>query len=393
MKLWSKIIVVFLFACSGLRAQIGVSGQATAGFFKSEDGLSQYAIDGGRATFAWRWDLFADALVTDHIAFLSNFRMLQDQIPHIDLLVIRISDIASTGISLQAGQIDLPFGNLGDRRFPRQNPFFDLPLINEHFTSLCESNYNLWTFSPDYAMRGDGVRILDQGLYDLGLKAYGSLGIFNYSVAVINGMVSATGTYSPGGLNSNRGLGTVARIAATPFTGLTIGISYALGPFMKDVSDSAESQLYGKSPDNYWQHIVGGDIDFSFGHCSLYGQVIYNTWQYVQNVKLQALGYTGTAEYAFTPRLSGALRAGGIVFNSISIREYIPDADFGYSGPIGFVPYIGKWDHDVFRFEAASSYKIAQALLLKLGYQMNRTYNLPKDPFDDVLFVQTVLSF
>jgi hypothetical protein len=393
MKLLIILIGVLLVISSVLFAQLGVSGQATTGILKSEDGRSQYAIDAGRATFAWRLDLFADALVTDHIAFLSNFRMLQDQIPHIDLLAIRISDIGSTGISLQAGQIDLPFGSLGDRRFPEQNPFFDLPLINEHLTALCESNYNLWSFSPEYAMRGDGVRILDQGLYDLGVKAYGSVGIFDYSVAVINGMVSATGTYSPGGLNSNQGLGTVARIAVNPFTGMTVGFSYAYGPFMKDVSDSVLSQLYQKSSDNYRQHIVGGDFEFSFGHCSLYGQVIYNSWQYVQNAKLDALGYTGTAEYAFTPRLSGALRIGGLVFNDINIREYIPEDDYGYTGPIGFVPFHGKWDHDVFRLEGASSYKIDHALLLKVGYQINRTYNLPKDPFDDVLFVQTVLSF
>jgi hypothetical protein len=393
MKSVLRIIVITLFASPSLLAQLGVSGQATAEFFKSEDGRSQYAIDGGQATFAWRWDLFADALVTDHIALLSNFRMLQDQIPHIDLLAIRVTDIASTGISLQAGQIDLPFGNLGDRRFPKQNPFFDLPLINDHITSLCESNYNLWTFSPDYAMRGDGVRILDQGLYDLGAKAYGNIGIIDYSVAVINGMVSATGTYSPGGLNSNKGFGTVGRIAVTPFTGLTIGVSYAFGPFMKNVSDSVQSQLYEKSPDNYWQHIVGGDVEYSFGHFSFYGEAIYNTWQYVQGVKLQALGYTSTAEYAFTPRISGALRAGGLVFNDISIREYIPENDYGYNGPIGYVTYNGKWDHDVVRLEGAVSYKMEEALLLKLGYQINRTYNLPKDPFDDVLFVQTVLSF
>jgi hypothetical protein len=393
MKLFLKLVTVSSFLSSALFAQLGVSGQATAEFFKSEDGLSQYVIDSGQPTFAWRWDLFADALITDHIALLSNIRMLQDQIPHVDLLAIRISDIASTGLSIQAGQIDLPFGNLGDRRFPKQNPFFDLPLMNEHITSLCESNYNLWTFSPNYAMRGDGVRILDQGLYDLGVKVYGSIGIVDYSVAVINGMVSATGTYSPGGLNSNNGLGTVARVAVTPFIGMTVGLSYALGPFMKNVSDSVLSQLYDKSPDNYWQHIVGGDLEFSFGHCSIHGEVMYNTWQYVQNVKLQAVGYSGSVEYAFTPRLSGAIRLGGLTFNDIAVREYVPEDDYGYTGPIGFVQYQGKWDHDVVRLEGASSYKIDQALLFKVGYQINRTYNLPKDPYDNVLFVQTVLSF
>lgn len=393
MKPVVRLISFLLCSTSSLLAQFNVGGQATAELFKSGDGFSQYSIDAGRSTFAWRWDLFADAAVSDHVAFLSNFRMLQDQIPHIDLLAIRIADIASSGISFQAGQIDLPFGNLGDQRFPKQNPFFDLPLMNEHITSLCESNYNLWTFSPEYAVRGDGVRILDQGLYDLGAKVYGSVGIIDYSVALINGMVSATGTYSAGGLNSNKGLGTVARVAVTPFTGLTIGVSYGGGPFMKDVSDSALSQLYDKSPDNYWQHIVGGDMDFSFGHFSFSGQAVYNVWQYVQNVELQAYGYSGTIQYAFTPRITCAVRAGSLMFNRIKIKEYIPADEYGYTGPINYVPFDGKWDQDVFRLEGAVGYKIETSLLFKTGYQVNRTYNLPKDPFDDVFFVQTVLSF
>lgn len=393
MKSPLRIVVIVMLATSSLVAQLRVSGQAAAEFFKSEDGFSQYVIDQGRGTFAWRWDLFADAVISDRIAFLSNFRMLQDQVPHVDMLAIRLSDIASTGISLQAGQIDIPFGSLGEQRFPGQNPFFDLPLINEHITALCESNYNLWTFSPEYAVRGDGVRILDQGLYDLGIKVYKSIGMFDFTVAVINGMVSATGTYAPGGVNPNHGLGVVGRIAATPLFGLTIGLSYGYGDFMKNVNDSSTSQLYDRSPDNYLQRIVGGDIDYSIDHLSIHGEAVYNAWDYVQNVMLKAVGYSAMVRYAFTPRISAALRVGGITFNSIKILEYIPAAGNGYTGLPGYVPYSGEWDHDVSRLEVAGGYKLDEALLFKVGYQVNRTYGVPSDPFDNVLFVQTVLSF
>ena len=199
-----------------LTAQIQVSGQASAGFLKANDGESQYAFNDGKGTFVWRLDLFGDAIVTDNITFLSNFRILQDQVPHIDLLAIRASDIGETGISLQAGQIDIPFGNLGEQRFPKQNPFFDLPLINEHITTLCESDYKVWTLNPEYQIAGNGVSLLDQGLYDLGVKAYGSIGILDYSVALINGMISTTGTYSPNGLDPHNGFGKVLRLAITP---------------------------------------------------------------------------------------------------------------------------------------------------------------------------------
>ncbi len=381
------------FASSLLLAQFDIRGEATAEFFKSGDGESQYTIDNGRPTFGWRLDVFADALVSDNIAFLSNVRMLQDQILHVDLLAIRVTDVWSSGISLEAGQIDLPFGNLGSQRFPRQNPFFDLPLLNEHVTALCESNYNLWTYSPAYAMRGDGVRLLDQGLYDLGLKAFGGVGILDYGVAVTNGMVSATGTYSPSGLNPNHGIGTIARLGVTPFMGFRIGVSYAFGPFMKDVSDSSRSQLYERSPDNYTQHAAAADIDYSFGHFVMSGEILANRWQYVQGVKLDALGFSAMAEYEFSPRITGAIRAGGIRFSNVTLLEFIPEDDYGYTGPVGFVRYSGAWDHNVLRLEGAVTYKIDERLLFKFGYQANRTYNLPHDPFDDVFFTETVLSF
>ncbi|MGA7160231.1 MAG: hypothetical protein WBZ48_04470 [Bacteroidota bacterium] len=388
-------IVVLLFSCASvLTAQLQVSGQASAGFLKANDGESQYAFNEGKGTFVWRLDLFSDAIVTDNITFLSNFRMLQDQIPHIDLLAIRASDIGETGISLQAGQIDIPFGNLGEQRFPKQNPFFDLPLINEHITTLCESDYKVWTLIPEYQIAGNGVALLDQGLYDLGVKAYGSIGIFDYSFAFINGMVSTTGTYSPNGLDSHHGFGKVLRLAATPIAELTIGVSYAAGPFMKDQSESIDlsgntpdtSAFFGKSPDNYLQKIAEGDVSFSLGHFLFDGEVIGNSWQYLKNIELKAFGYSAMVQYAFTPRFSGALRAGGISFNNVSGLSELTES-------FQHITYSGKWDHDEFRLEEAISYKFDPALLLKIGYQINRTYDLPKDPVDNVFFAQTVVNF
>lgn len=385
MKLVARIVVTSMVAASALFAQLRVSGQATAEFFKSESGFSQYTINQGRGTFAWRWDLFADAVVSDNVTLLSNFRMLQDQIPHIDLFAIRITDIASSGISLQAGQIDIPFGNLGERRFPQQNPFFGLPLINEHITALCSTDYKLWTLFPGFAVSGNGVRLFDQGLYDLGVKIYGSAGIFNFAVAIINGMISTTGTYSPNGLNSTGGLGKVFRLTATPMTGLTLGASYAFGPFMKDQYADSTSALYDEHSGDYPQHIVAGDIDFSIGHLWLYGIAAYNTWNYIGGQKLNALCYSAEGRYAVTPRVYVAMRAGGLQFGSIS--GLVTSYNFRSA------PYSGNWDKDVFRLEGAVGYRIERDLLVKVCYQVNRTYGVPIDPADNVLAVQTVLSY
>ncbi|HTX20177.1 MAG TPA: hypothetical protein VMG34_16115 [Bacteroidota bacterium] len=375
-------------------SQFQVSGEASTSFVKSNDGISQYSFDDGRGTFGWRLDLFADDVLTDDIAFLSNFRMLQDEVPHIDLMAIRISDIAESGVSLQAGEIDVPFGNLSDDRFPMTNPFLGLPLLNEDVTSLCASDYKIWTLNPEYQIVGDGVHLLDQGLYDIGMKVYGDIGIIHYEIALTNGMVSTTGTYSPGGLNSHHGIGKVVRLVVTPMTGVSVGASYANGPFMKDESETINdnegtpdtSAFYGISPDHYLQNILGADLRYSAGYFEFTGEAIHNTWEYLKGINLSTFGYTAAAKYALTPRLSAALRVGGVSFTTIhNIRELTPT----------FRPvlYSGKWDHDATRIEGALAYKFTRGLIAKGGYIINRTYGLPKDPVDNVLFIQTVLSF
>jgi hypothetical protein len=388
-------VLLFLFICirGTVKAQMVLTGDASVAFQKPNTDSSQYNVNFGRSTFLWRLDLFADAEIADNITFLSNFRMLQDQIPHVDRFAFRFSDIASSDITVEIGEIDIPFGNLGESRFPGHNPFMTLPLMNEHYTSMCKSDYNLWTFSPAYSMNGDGVRLLDQGLYDIGMKIYGSIGIFDYSFGVINGMLSATSTYAPNGLNPNHGFGKVGRVAVNPFQGLTIGVSYGIGPFMKDLSEDSLSNFYEKSPDSYMQNIAGGDIDLSVDHFLFHGEVITNTWQYVQNVNLKAFSYTGTAGYTFSPRISAAVRAAGIFFNSIKIHEYIPNNDDGYTGPIGYIPYSGRWDRDVSRIEGSIVYRLEKDILIKAMYQINRTYDLPVDPVDNVAAVQSVFSF
>ena len=377
------LIVLFGAPFSKGWSQLVVSGQASGGIANGEGNDWQYAFGGGLPTFFWRGDLFVDMVLADDIAFLSNFRLLQDQELRIDLFALRFSDIASTGINVQLGQVDLPIGSLGERRFPKQNPFFRLPLMNEHLTTLCSSDYFVWVLDPEFARRGDGVRILDLGLYDLGVKAYGSFGIFDYALALINGMASATSTYGTTGLNINDGLGTVGRMAVTPVTGLTVGVSYSTGSFMSDQSANINSYLFQEDPDDHPQHIVSGDVEFSHGHFSFYGQAMYNIWEYEQDLK--AFGFSAEVDYALTPRLFVAARGGGLMFNEVT-NLTVPII----TGPVSFS---GRWDRDVFRLETSVRYRITREALVKVVYEWNRTFNIVNDPADNLLVLQTVLSF
>ena len=378
--------VLGMVLAANLPAQVKVSGQASSAFIKSNDGRSQYAYNGGRGTFAWRADIFVDALLSENISVLSNFRMHQDEVPHIDLLALRFSDIGSTGITCELGEIELPFGNLGNRRFPRTNPFLSLPLMHEHLTTIRSSDYELWVLDSRYTAAGNGIHVLDQGLYDLGVKASYSADIFDFSVALTNGMVSATSGYYQGGLNGHSGFGTTFRVAATPVIGLTLGLSYATGPFLKELSYYSPL-YYHLDPQDYTEESFGGDIDFAYGHFTLYGEAVHNVWKFkeIHGSNLLTTGYSLEGSYTIFPRFSLSARVGGLLFNSVTTTviqsNYAPGV------------YSGRWDNDVMRYEGAAGYRLTREALIKVVYQWNRTLGIAGDPVDNVIAVQTVVSF
>jgi hypothetical protein len=368
-------------------AQMRFTGQASVGFVKADQSASQYSYNGGRGSFNWRADLFADAVVADDITFFANARLEQDNQLHLDQFALRMSRIASSPLSLELGEIEMPFLSLGERRYPKNNPFIGLPLLREHRTTLRSSDYELWLLDSRYTQGGNGFRLLDGGLYDLGFKLFASAGIFDVALAVTNGMVSASSSYSPGGLNPKSGFGKLVRLAATPAQGLTIGVSYANGPFLSEGSTYYPSYGTAFDPALYSQEIVGGDIDFSIGHLSVYGEAIYNVWKFqeIYGSDLKAAGYSLEARYALLPRLSIAARAGGIAFSRI-------DAVVVAAG-YGTLYYDGPWDHDLWRFEGAIGYRLNRETLVKLVYEWNHTLGVRDDPADNVFTVQAVVSF
>ncbi|HEV8538728.1 MAG TPA: hypothetical protein VGR15_07370 [Bacteroidota bacterium] len=368
-------------------AQLKVSGQASTAFVRSGRGPSQYVYNEGRETFDWRLDIFADALLSENITLLSNFRMLQDEIPHIDLIALRISDVASTGITAEVGEIDIPFGNLGQRRFPKTNPFLGLPLIREHRTTLRSSDYELWLADSRYTSAGNGVRILDQGLYDLGIKAGASAGAFDFYAAITNGMLSAASGYYQGGLNAHHGFGKTFRIAMTPVIGLTVGASYAFGPFMSDAAYYGYPATTYRDPAEHLQQIIGGDVDFSYEHFTFYGELAHNVWNLADSYgsDLSVTGYSLEGSYTFAPRFSVAARVGVLRFSTITTtlvqRDSLPAL------------YTGGWDNDHVRLEGALGYRFTREVAFKIVYELNEEVSLASDPADNVFAVQVVATF
>jgi len=287
-------------------------------------------------------------------------------------------DLTPIGFNLQAGKFDLPFGNLGERRFPRRNFLYGLPSIYEYRMALPDH------FSPgsDYAVnterdvtanagQGRGMRLLDLGMYHPGAMVFGSVGILDYAFAVTTGTVSTT-SYSSDNYNSD--LGKVARLALTPLTGLTIGGAYAWGAYMQ-----AGYPLPGNEDINtYQEKAMEVDIEFSRGYGVLYGEAVYSSFDAPVGADDQAfkvLGYYVEGKYTIVPRLYAALRVSGLEFGKALLG--------GTMQP---------WDYSLVEWEGGLGFFIDRDVLLKAVRRETRTRG-GSQPKDNLTVLQLVVSY
>jgi hypothetical protein len=328
-RIYFYLRIILIVACvSGLfqsvRTQINIYGQASAAFVSSSDHQSQLTVNAGRPTFLWRADLFADAMIVDRVTALMNVRILHDEYVYIDYLAIRISDLTPLRLTLQAGKFDMPFGNLYNRRFPKDNFLFGLPLMYYYQTAVM-SNYLYWSADDFIARRGEGglthspssLPLLDRGIYGTGVMLSGSIGIFDFYAAVMNGTVSNTGAYT-NKLNINKDFGKLFRIVSTPVMGFSLGASYMWGSYLHDMVHNNLPE--GKKPEDYRQQTAGVDIEFSRGHLQFFAQGIFNRWEYpVFSEPLDMWGYYAEAKYTLIPRFFIAGRINQLISSDVAM--------------------------------------------------------------------------
>ena len=352
-------------------AQILFSGQTGVSFLKSAPTESPRSMNSGRPLFSWESVLFVDATVTDDVTALLTVRASEGREVGFDYAAIQLADVTPLHLTIRGGKFALPFGNLGDRRFPRTNPLFSLPLIYEYRTSLPN---HVSTESELVAGRGKGtgMRLLNLGMYDLGVMVTGSVGVLDYAVSVTNGTISSV-SYDGGSSNSD--LGKILRLAVTPTTGLTIGAAYARGAYLDDTG------LYlaaSGGADAYIQQAAEIDCEFSRGHFVFFGEGVYSRWPVplpYRTENLDAFGFTLEGKFTLMPRLYVAARVGGLRFGDVRLQ--------GETGP---------WDNNVVEFEGGFGYFIDRNVLLKLVRRETRIQGGGR-PQDNLTVVQLAVAY
>lgn len=365
------LIVLYWAATVPGRAQLSLSGQAAVHVYKSALTESPRAVGDGRPTFGWQTHLFLDAAVSEDISAMGNIRVGDDGVINIDDLVIRLTNLTPLHVNIQAGKFDLPFGNLADRRFPRRNPLFSLPLIYGYRTALPDHVPSVAEIRSNQGL-GRGMRLLDGGMYDVGAMVYGSLDIVDYALSVTNETISTT-SYGAG--NSNNNLGAIARIAITPLTGATIGAAYSWGSYMQEYYPSTARNV---NVNDFKQRAAEIDLSFSRGHGVLYGEAVYSVFPVpleTGDENFGVLGYSLEGKYTFLPRFYAALRVSGMEFAEVQL------------GPVR-----QPWDYAVTEWEGGIGYFIDRDVLLKLVRRESRIHGgtMPKD---NLTVIQLVVAY
>ncbi len=354
-----------------LCSQVQLSGEGSAFGLKSSRSSDQGVVNNGTATFDWRIDLFLDGRVTDNVFFLVNTRSVEEEYLSIDYAAIRITDLAGPGLNLQMGKFDMPFGNLEDRRFPMKNFLYDLPLIYEYRTAL-----------PDQVVarvdvlgnrgKGTGMRLLDEGISDIGAMVYGDVGMLHYAVAGSNGTISSTPDHQ---LNQNTDFNKILRLAITPMMGLTVGASAAMSAYLADTG----KPLPRNETSNHYQQLIGeADLEFSVDRLLLNGEGVYSQWTVPfenQDTKLSAIGYYAEAKYTWFPRFYTAARVSGLIFSKL---------DLGSTNP--------RWDNNVYEVEAGIGIYIDRNTLIKIVRRETRTPEVI-GTHDNLTVIQLAVAF
>jgi hypothetical protein len=354
-----------------LAAQVQLSGEASSFGLKSSRSDGQRVVDRGTPTFGWRFDLFVDGRVTDHVFVLASLRSYEEETLNIDYAAIRITDIADLGINLQMGKFDMPFGNLAERRFPTKNFLYGLPLIYEYRMSLPNQVVTRIDLLNNRG-KGVGMRLLDFGIYDIGAMIYGDAGSLHYAIAGANGTISST-TYHQ--LNNNYDFNKIVRLAYTPMMGLTIGASAAMSAYLADGGKA----LPRTTASNHYQQLIGdADVEFSIERFLLNAEGIYSQWTVPlenEDTKLSVVGYYAEAKYTWFPRFYTAARVSGLIFSKFSVGDIV-----------------SRWDNNVLEVEAGLGYHLDRNTILKIVRRETRTPEIAGTR-DNLTVLQLAASF
>jgi len=282
-----------------------------------------------------------------------------------------------------AGKMPWLVGTWGARAAPERQPLVGTPLMYQFPTRLPsdaivpdpDSLYRIEAASggSSYGGAGEvhGMRVVENGWWDVGLGLMGSANRIEFALGITNG--------TPGAPNPardvNSGKTALGRVGFAPLSGLRVGASGAYGAWMPKALDSGLPA--GRGASDYHQRLAMADAELLAGHAELRGETFLNVWETPTLGTLRARGGYAEGKLTLAPGCYAAARYDLLRFSHLNEST-------GESFP---------WNDDVDRIEAGGGYRPSRGTLLKVVWQRTTLADGEETDREDLFAAQFVLVF
>jgi len=306
---------------------------------------------------------------TPRVAFIGEVR--SEDFEHVRpyAAYVRVRPWATRRFDIQAGRIPPVFGAFGRRAYTTDNPLVGYPLGYQYLTSLRPDAAPL-SVDDILRMRGrgwqssfpvgnetpaPGVPLVTAFRWDTGIQAQWDSDRFAVAAAVTAGTLS-----NPRLLDDNDGRQVSARILARPIAGLVAGLSAARGAWLaRDVLSLVPASA---SQQDYGQHALGMDVEYSRAHWLVRSEVVWTRWHIPlvatgERQPLSAAAWSLEGRYRFHPRIFAAARVDTLGFSRVagSLFDGRPTT----------------WDAPVTRVEVGGGYYLQRNVTARATLQYN----------------------
>ena len=226
-----------------------------------------------------------------------------------------------------------------------------------------------WKDAPE-VFRPGGAPVIWGVPYQTGVMLFGSVGDLSYRVAAVNSAPSS----EPEEWNYNRGerihFSYVAHLGYQILDALRVGVSYNIGPYMRDVA--RPSLPAGSDLNDYDQEIWGLEVEFTRARWEVRGELFLDRWE-VANVLDDPKDRSWYLEVKrkLLPGLYGAVRYNAIEFNKIRRTGGGKE----------------RWDYDVESWQLGLGYRISPNTEVRTELQ-HHSPDGPGNLADDLVVLQ-----
>ncbi len=282
----------------------------------------------------------------------------------LDQYAIIYKPVSEIPFQIEAGKFASVVGTYSERNDSWTNPFISAPLPYENLTGVYDRSVPIsaaqfvsWRYETDDAY--ERVPLMWGPGYASGISLSGQLGDqVDLAVEVKNASISSR----PGSWNLNSdGLDHPTWSGHAdwrPSPTWRFGISGSIGPWLlpgtgfDGVASSMPVIPDGKSIYDYDQSTVAQDVTFAWRHWQLWAECFESRFDEPRVGNADTLAYYVEAKYKFAPQFFGALRWNQQLFSTIPIGG-------GQADP---------WGNDIWRIDAAISYRWTERVQTKLQY-------------------------